>query len=174
MLIGLISDTHIDFHDGTLPTQIKGAFRGVDMILHAGDIWIPSVLDELETIAPVIATWGDDDMEVDLGNDTRMMRGNALHLEGISIWLSHLKPNYRLIDPDVGVYPSTHSDENINVHPDVVVFGHTHSAIIEHYKDIILVNPGSVTFPNYTQRLGTVGLLSIHSGKIEVRLIHLE
>ena len=73
MLIGLLSDTHIAFPSQPLPPQVLEAFRGVDLILHMGDVWIPSVLDELESIAPVIAAWGDDDMEADLGGDSRMM-----------------------------------------------------------------------------------------------------
>jgi len=58
LLIGLISDTHIDYPSASLPPQVKEAFQGVDLILHAGDIWIPSVLDDLETVAPVMAAWG--------------------------------------------------------------------------------------------------------------------
>ena len=114
MIIGLISDTHIAFPDEKLPTQIKDALRGVDMILHAGDIWIPSVLDELETIAPVTAAWGDDDIKKELGDDRRMMEGHALNLEGVNLWLIHIKPRYGLIDPDIGGYHSTNCDENIN------------------------------------------------------------
>ena len=69
MLVGLLSDTHIMSPSETLPPQIYSAFNGVDLILHAGDIWIPSVLDELASIAPVKSAWGDGDMEADLGDD---------------------------------------------------------------------------------------------------------
>jgi len=41
LLIGLLSDTHIALPSEALPPQVKGAFSGVDLILHAGDIWIP-------------------------------------------------------------------------------------------------------------------------------------
>ena len=65
MLIGLLSDTHIAFADQPLPTQVKEAFQGVDLILHLGDVWIPAILDELEEVAPVLAARGDDDMDDD-------------------------------------------------------------------------------------------------------------
>ena len=61
MRIGLISDTHIPDHADELPEQLKDAFRGVELILHAGDIYTIPVLDELEIIAPVLAAEGDDD-----------------------------------------------------------------------------------------------------------------
>ncbi len=61
MLIGLTSDTHIPDHAKELPSQLKEAFRGFDLILHAGDIYVVSVLGELERLAPVLAAEGDDD-----------------------------------------------------------------------------------------------------------------
>ena len=174
MLIGLLSDTHIAFPYETLPPQIKSAFRGVDLILHAGDIWIPSVLDELESIAPVMAAWGDDDMEADLGGDNRMMKGHTLHFDGATFWLSHIKPRYGLINPKEEAYPSRSSREDPQDLPDVVVFGHTHFAIIERYQDVLLINPGSATLPSYIPKLGTVGLLTLDSGEVEARLVQLE
>ena len=63
MLIGLISDTHIripghraglsSLTAEELPSEVKVAFTGVDLILHAGDIYTLPVLDDLETVAPV-------------------------------------------------------------------------------------------------------------------------
>ena len=174
MLIGLLSDTHIGSPNKTLPPQIKGAFSNVDLILHAGDIWIPSVLDELESIAPVMAAWGDDDMGSDLGGDSRMMDEPTLQLDGVTLWLTHLKPRYGLINPQEELYSSRPSGEDPEDPPDVVVFGHTHFATIEHYKDVLLVNPGSPTVPNYVPKLGTVALLTISSGEVEARIVQLE
>jgi len=173
MLIGLLSDTHIAFPNEVIPHQIKGAFRGVDLILHAGDIWIPHVLDELETIAPVKSAWGDDDMKADLGDDKRMMEGNTLTFDGVTLWLIHEKPHYGLFNPKEVSHSSKSSGENPDP-PDVVIFGHTHHRIIEHYKNVLLVNPGSPTVPDYIPTLGTVALLTLNSGKAEARLVQLE
>ncbi len=176
MLIGLLSDTHVGSRSETLPPQIKDAFRGVDLLLHAGDIWIPSVLDELESVAPVIAAWGDDDTEVDLGGDSRMIKGRTLLLDGVTLWLAHIKPRNALIkqSPKEELYFSRPNGKAAEGLPDVVVFGHTHSATTEDYKGVLLVNPGSATFPDYVPTLGTVALLTISSGNVKARIVQLE
>ncbi len=174
LLIGLISDTHIATPDEKLPPQIAAAFDGVDLILHAGDIWVPSVLDELEAIAPVKAAWGDDDIEADLGGDDRMISDRVLSLGGITLWLTHIKPPYGYIVPRENRFASRHIIEELPDPPDVVVSGHTHSARIEDYKGVLLVNPGSATWPEYLPKLGTVALLTIDSGEVEARIVRLE
>ena len=168
LLIGLISDTHIAFPNEKLPTQVVDAFRGVDLILHAGDIWIPSVLDELETAAPIKAAWGDDDLKVDLGHDGRMMKERSIRLDGVNIWVTHEKPRYALLNPE-----AEQQVQHREAPPDVVVFGHTHYATIETYRDILLVNPGSATVPNYVPKLGTIAMLTIEDGKAEARIVRL-
>lgn len=179
MLIGLIADTHIGVPSEKLPPQVKEVFHGVGLILHAGDIWIPSVLDELESIAPVIAAWGDDDawmsqqIGASLESDTRMLEGHILHLEGITLWLKHIKPDYKLINLKEGSYSCGPSPRERKDPPDVVVFGHTHFPEIKRHESVLLVNPGSLTFPNYVPRLGTVALMTINSGQVEACIVQL-
>jgi len=172
--IGLISDTHIATPDEKLPARVEEAFHGVDLILHAGDIWVPSVLDELESIAPVMAAWGDDDIESDLGGDARMVEERALELGGIVIWLVHIKPPYGHVVPRENSLVSRFISETPPEPPDVVVYGHTHAARIEDYKGVLMVNPGSPTWPGYLPKPGTVAILSVDSGETEARIISLE
>jgi putative phosphoesterase len=174
LLIGLISDTHIATADEKLPAQIKTVFDGVDLILHAGDIWVSSALDELEEIAPVKAAWGDDDIEADLGGDDRMLEEHTLSLAGKTVWLSHIKPPYGHIVPRESMFASRRTIEEPPDPPDVVVFGHIHAPVIEHYKGVLIVNPGSATWPEYLPALGTVALLTIGSGGVEANIIQLE
>jgi putative phosphoesterase len=176
MLIGLLSDTHIAWPEQTLPEQIMDVFQGVDLILHAGDIWIPWVLDQLEKVAPVLAARGDDDLESDIGDDKRLAKRQVLTVEGLTIWAQHIKPRYSLLRPPEQSYSSLFSQQVQEPEdpPDVVVFGHTHFAEIEDYKGVLLVNPGSPTLPTYIPKLGTVGLLTVESGKAEARLVQLE
>ena len=61
MRIGLISDTHIPEAGKEIWPEIRSAFAGVDLILHGGDITVGRVLDDLETIAPVLAAQGNHD-----------------------------------------------------------------------------------------------------------------
>lgn len=57
--IGLISDTH-----GLLRDEAIEALRASDLIVHAGDVGKPEIIDTLRTVAPVVAARGN----VDLGS----------------------------------------------------------------------------------------------------------
>ena len=62
MKIGVIADTHIPERAEEIPQQILDAFKGVDMIIHAGDFVNLSVLDKLRTVCKNIsAVWGNMD-----------------------------------------------------------------------------------------------------------------
>jgi len=157
MRIGLISDTHIPDHAKELPEQLKDVFHGVDLILHGGDVYDVSVLDELEGIAPILVAEGDDDSEV--LSDRRVKEKHILTVEGVTIWLMHIRPQTW--------------DRN-EKRPDVVVFGHTHNNTVENKGGVLLVNPGSPTFPHYKSELGTVALLTVSSGKADVQIVQLQ
>ena len=172
MLIGLISDTHLADPGEKLPSQIETAFEGVELILHGGDIWVPSALNQLESIAPVIAAWGDDDMEKDLGDDSRMLKDRAVYIDGVTLWLVHEKPAFGTIVPRENRIFSRNVTPGREV-LDAIIYGHTHKALIEKHKGVLVVNPGSPTWPNNFPELGTVGLLSIDSGKVDARIIQL-
>ena len=160
MRIGLISDTHIPDHAKELPPQLKDVFCGVDLILHAGDIYDVSVLDELESLAPVLAAEGDDD-PLSTATDRRVKAKHILNIDGVNIWLSHARP--------------WSWSSNPKETPNVIVCGHTHSSSLANIKgDILLVNPGSPTFPHYKRELGTVALLTVSSGKAEAKIIQLK
>ena len=58
-ILGLISDTH-----GLLREEAIDALRGSDLILHAGDVGGPEILEALRTIAPVVAVRGNVDTGV--------------------------------------------------------------------------------------------------------------
>ena len=169
MLIGLISDTHIPEVTHNIPTQVKEIFKDVDLILHAGDVYIPSVLHELEHLAPVLAAKGDDDYP-DTMNDKRVKENQVLTVEGVTIWLKHILwwwPN----EPKKEIDPA---DPQYEKPPDVLVHGHTHRATIENRGGTLLINPGSATFPYYRHELGTVALLTVSSGKAEAQIIQLQ
>jgi putative phosphoesterase len=157
MYIGLISDSHIAWPQQSWPSQIKDKLRGVDLILHAGDIWIPWVLD--------------------IGNDKRIAQRQTLSYEGVTIWVTHIKPRYGQIDPsyEMNYYNmyNRHFNEEVGVPPNVIIFGHTHNPEIEQFKSTLLINPGSSTMPQYVPQLGTVGLLTVKDGKVNAKIIPL-
>lgn len=61
MRIGVVTDTHVGEYLPRLPPEVGRAFAGVDLIIHAGDLTQPWVLDELRGIAPVVAVRGNHD-----------------------------------------------------------------------------------------------------------------
>ena len=179
MRIGLISDTHIPHDAEELPPQVKEIFKGVDLILHAGDIYLSSVLDELEWIAPVLAARGDDDLPSLNG---RVKEKHVLNVEGFSLWLIHVFPfsNYLYYllhsspassDQELeGALDETVEREDF---PDILVVGDTHEALLRRAQGFLFINPGSATFPGYKHLLGTVAILTISPGKAEADIIQL-
>lgn len=183
MRIGLLSDTHISVAGKPLPPRVAEAFRGVDLILHAGDIYVLSVLDELQNVAPVLAASGDDDYGATLA-DERVKQKHVLNLQGLTLWLVHERPYHRLFTPwqTIGADrpvsaisfrrekpPQVIGDEA----PDIVVFGHEHRTVLQRAEDMLLVNPGSPTLLHYQPGLGTVAILEMESGEAQVRILQL-
>ncbi len=168
MLIGVLSDSHIRV-PGTrvglstltaerLPREVLKVFQGVDLILHAGDIYTVPVLDLLETVAPVLASEGDDD-PFEVVNDPRVKHEQYLQIDGKTLWMTHY-----------GLWP----EHLVNEMPDIVIFGHTHRSSLERRNGTLWLNPGSCNFPQYQHVLGTVALLTIKGGEAEAHVVQLE
>ena len=182
MRIGLISDTHILQEAKSLPPEVGEVFEGVDLILHAGDIYLSSVLDELEKIAPVLAARGDDDSPSLNG---RVKEKHVLNLEGFSLWLIHIFPYYFSSNSLLSLLhdSSASSDQELEGAvnelvkleevPDILVFGDTHKSLLRRVQGFLFVNPGSATLPDYRQVLGTVAILDVSRGKVEANIIQL-
>jgi putative phosphoesterase len=169
MHIGLLSDTHVPEAAGALPAEVAVAFRGVDLILHAGDVYVPSVLDELERIAPVLVARGDDDGGAML-SDSRLKWKHVLKIEGHTLWLLHDMPYARMVTPWQNAGLSQGGRQDI---PDIVVFGHDHCTILERRHNVLYVNPGSPTFLNYQKGLGTVAILDVSPSHAEAHIVSL-
>ena len=172
MRIGLISDTHIPVDAKILPGQIKDVFRGVDLILHAGDVYEVPVLDELERIAPLLVARGDDDFDLD--DDGRVKEKHSINFDGISISLAHFEPGIGpwSVFPDSMEHPGPGSYKYQQI-THVIVFGHTHMTKLQNRGGFLFLNPGSATWPYYIHRPGTVALLTIGSDETEVRIVQL-
>ena len=181
MRIGLISDTHTPGAGKEPPPEVAMAFEGVELILHAGDIYIPSCLDWLERIAPVTA--------VELGShahfngDPRVAEKRVFELEGYTIAMVH-----DLIIPGMGgevmqgTIPRQFTAEGslpkaleavFGAPIDVMVFGHTHHSVVEKHQGVLLVNPGSPSLPRQVRRLGQVGILELLPEGPEATIVEL-
>ena len=132
MLIALISDTHITEKREKLSKKVPELFDGVDLIIHAGDITHQKVIDELETVAPVIAVSGNND-KLDL-NETEV-----IDAENFKIAVNH-GPSYS--DDFDRLYELARK-----LDADILITGHTHRPHCKIIDDILFINPGSPNRP---------------------------
>jgi putative phosphoesterase len=175
MRIGLISDTHIPVAAKQLWPQIYDALAGVDLIMHGGDLMVPDVIDWLEEIAPVMAVQGNGDYtgwERSVPpQDPRLSESKVLAVDGLRIGLVH--------DFQLPEAPPLRTMEGQMKHyfggpVNVIVRGSTHAAEITTVKGVLIVNPGSPTFPNHqSTRLGTVGFLDVEGGRLLPSILQL-
>jgi uncharacterized protein len=119
--IGLISDTH-----GLLREEALAALRGSDLIIHAGDVGDPDILQTLRKIAPVVA-----------------VRGNVDTAE----W-ANLLPETAVVEAGaVNIYV-LHDSKALDLHPtaagfQIVVSGHSHKPGQTERQGVTYINPGS-------------------------------
>jgi putative phosphoesterase len=169
MRIGLISDTHIPEACEHLPARVFEVFRGIDLVMHAGDVYVNRVLDELAQIAPVIAALGNGDEGLDghqhrLTADHRVREAHLLKLEGVRIGLVHAIPTPDETSQEV-FERAMHRYFGGPV--DVVVQGHSHIEGVVRFGATLVVNPGSATLPrNLTNIPGTVAILEVADGVV--------
>lgn len=168
MKIGLISDSHIPYAAKFLPHQVFKAFSGVDLILHAGDIYQLSVLNELEKIAPVYAARGNGDYH--LPDDPRIKESHVLSLQGKRLGLTH---SVEFPEPEWCTLERA-MQRDFGGPMDILVGGHTHQTMIEDYQEILIINPGSPTLLNGLYGLGTVAILELDNGIAKTKIIKLE
>ena len=167
MRIGLISDTHIPESRKELWPQVFSAFRDVELILHAGDIYELRVIDELSQVAPTYAARGNGDDgssgRLVQPDDERLRNVWSLELDGVSVGLTHTLPVDHMRRH--GMIDRTFERLFPEGRPQVLVYGDTHVEAIQEVGGVLCVNPGSPTFPhNLNTRLGTIGFLEIEDG----------
>ncbi len=153
-VIGLISDTH-----GLVRPEIADVFDGVDLIVHAGDVGGPRVVDALRAIAPVEAVYGN----VDDRNDPTLAGERLLPIGPLTLHVSH---GHELGRPTPELLLHRYAG-------DIIVFGHTHRAVIVRTEDgRIAVNPGAAG-PRRFDVEPSVARLTIRGGRAEVEIIGL-
>ncbi len=152
-VIGVISDTH-----GLLRPEALATLKGSDLIVHAGDVGDPRILEELRTIAP-----------------THAVRGNV----DTSPWAQALPTTEVIEVADLRIYV-LHNLSELDLDPAAagfaaVIFGHTHRPQAEVRRNVLYLNPGSAgprrfTLPIAVARLEVVGAHIAHE-MIELRTL---
>jgi len=147
MRIGVISDTH-----GLLRPEVFEVFREVDHILHGGDVGRPAILEELATIAPVTAVYGNTD-----GWDLRhrLPEVATVELDGFTTVVTH-GDRFGSPTPErlQAAFPSA----------EIIVYGHTHRPLLTLVDVVVTVmNPGGAG-PRRFDLPASVGILELEPG----------
>lgn len=150
-MIGIISDTH-----GLLRPEAVEALRGSELIIHAGDVGEPSILDALETLAPVRAVRGNVDHGV---LAERLPATDVVRADGADLYLLHDRDALDL-DPAAAGFAA-------------VIFGHSHRPLVEERKGVLWVNPGSAGPRRFTLPV-TVAHMWVEDGRPRVELVELD
>jgi putative phosphoesterase len=148
-LLGIISDTH-----GLVRPEAIAALRGVDMILHAGDVGDSKVLETLNAIAPIVAVRGNNDK----GEWAESLPDwEAVEIGAVSIYILHDLKEIT-INPS-GVFQ-------------VVVSGHSHKPYVEERRGVLYLNPGSAGPRRFSLPV-SVAKLKVVGEKVDAELIEL-
>lgn len=152
MRVVVLADTHGPRRWKSCPPAVAARLRHAEVILHAGDVCVPAVLDELAEFAPVhvvagnndgddVVAWGaPETLEVELGGLRVAMIHDSGQADGRPARMRRLFPR-----------------------ADLVVFGHSHIPMDVTAAGVRIFNPGSPT-DRRRQPHGTIGELDIDDG----------
>ena len=178
--LGILSDTHIPHRLPALPAAVPAVFRaaGVSLILHAGDVDEPGVLDALSAVAPVIAVRGNLHLASRSRSSPHLPYAVELDVIGRGVILTHGhgRPHQWLWDkrkgflkriPTAAVRDAFNEEliaRNRRRFPqaDVLIFGHSHRRLCRRVGRTLFLNPGAVaSLPDETP---SVAILTIDAG----------
>lgn len=145
-MLGLISDTH-----GLLRPEALDALRGSDLIIHAGDVGRPEILEELRAVAPVTVVKGNID-QCDWPATARLYAGPA------SVYVLH---NLK----EIAIDPAAEGIE-------MVVSGHSHKPSQTERGGVLYLNPGSAGARRFRLPV-TVARLDLEKRPWRAEFIHL-
>ena len=149
--VGVISDTH-----GLLRPNALQALEGSDLIIHAGDVGNPEILDSLRSLAPLIA-----------------VRGNVDHGE----W-AHLLPQTQIAEVGEVLIYVLHDRHELDLDPaaagfNAVISGHSHMPSIEQRNSVLYLNPGSAG-PRRFSKPVSLAQITVQNGSVSARIIPLD
>ncbi len=178
-IVGVVSDTHIPDRSRFLNPQLISSLKEQDvhLILHAGDICVPRVLDELREVAPVLAVRGNRDIV--FGKELPISR--TLEINGIKILLTHGHMGLtsywldKLQHIFIGYRMNRYISRLRKVLPGagVYIFGHSHRSEVIWQEDVLFFNPGSVSIGSPPQFHRSWGLLTFNDNIYEGKIMRL-
>jgi hypothetical protein len=158
MRIGLIADTH-----GILEARVLEIFRGVERILHAGDVGGEEILEDLSRVAPVTAVRGNTDVSPVAD---RLRDVEVASLAGRRFLLTHQVGRPGAPGTELRRLVAEHQAE-------VVVFGHTHAPFDRIVDGVRYLNPGG-SGPRRFRLPRTVAVLDLTAEGVDTRFVDLD
>jgi uncharacterized protein len=149
--IGVISDTH-----GLVRPEAIAALKGSELILHAGDIGKPQVLESLASIAPVLAIRGNNDRKIWAQKIPDIL---MLRINGARVYIIH-DVNDLEIDPGAAGFHA-------------VISGHSHKPGLVRRDGTIFLNPGSAG-PRRFKLPVAVSRLTVRGQTVRAKVIELK
>ena len=149
-IIGVISDTH-----GLVRPEAMAALKGVELIIHGGDIGKAEVLQSLSSIAPVCAIRGNNDRDAWAKKLPDILN---LQINGARLYVIH-NVNEGESDPNAA-----------GIH--AVISGHSHKPSVIERDGVLFVNPGSAG-PRRFKLPVTIARLEIHRGSLSSKILEL-
>jgi putative phosphoesterase len=180
--IGVISDTHVPDLSPVLSARIAAVFRGLDIILHVGDITELYVLEEFQdtyTLTFAVSGEGDSEQVQRYLDERRVVRFGGRRVgmihghqfenahKGVIAWMRRFLGGAS----DAEGLPGFLLEQFAKEDADAIVYGHTHQPYIRDHDGVLLVNPGSaVPMPGHRP---SVGLLNVQRASITCRIVYL-
>jgi putative phosphoesterase len=146
--IGVIADTH-----GLLRPEAIEALKGSDLIVHAGDIGKPEILEALKSVAPVVAIRGN----IDTGEWCQSLPiGETVEAGEHKLYVIHNLSDLE-VDPKTAGFKG-------------VIFGHSHQPSMETRNGVLFLNPGSAG-PRRFKLPISVAIIEIKGEELKPELI---
>jgi len=149
--LGVISDTH-----GLVRPEALAALKGVERIVHAGDIGSPEVLEALERVAPVTAVRGNNDRG---GWARTIPETEVVEVGGVSLYLLHDLHELDL-EPRAAGFAA-------------VISGHSHQPRLEERDGVLYLNPGSAG-PRRFKLPISLARLTVAEKRVKAQLVTLQ
>jgi uncharacterized protein len=150
-MVGVLADTH-----GLLRSGALEALAGCELLVHAGDVGKPEILESLQALAPVYAVRGN----VDWGAWAQSLpETQVVAVEGVQLYVLH--DLYELdIDPAAAGFQA-------------VISGHTHQPLVEERAGVLYINPGSAGPRRFNRRV-SLARLAVDGEALSAEIVYLE
>ena len=147
-VVGVISDTH-----GLLRPEALEVLRGSDLIVHAGDVGAPGILEALRAIAPLKVVRGNVDIETWA---QELPVQELFRVEGVEVAVNH------------GHLPPTPAFAAAQVR----IVGHSHIPKVERDGEKLILNPGSAGARRFGRPV-SLARMTVDGDRVDAELIDL-